>query len=59
MAKVHMNTLIKYYEILLVNRKYKHRIRKILKCMDNEDLELIFLIINDELDRINKRRWNK
>lgn len=56
MAKVHMNTLTKYFEISLVNRKYKHRIRKILKCMDIEDLELIFLIINDELDRINKRR---
>ena len=52
-----MNTLTEYFYFLLLNKEDKHIIKKILNHMDNKNFELIFLIIKDEIDERNNRRY--
>lgn len=51
MNKVHFTSLVDYFRFILVSRNDKYQIKRILRHIDIKDLELIYLIINDELDR--------
>lgn len=55
MNKVHFTSLIEYFRFILVSKNDKYQIKRILKHIDIKDLELIYLIIDDELDRRNRK----
>lgn len=54
MKKVHFTSLVDYFRFMLLSTNDKYQIQRILRHIDIKNLELIYLIIDNELDRRNK-----